>query len=256
MSLKQTNTEIRVRAARARIDKAFPGAFRDGALWSYAKPIDVEAVICELFKSDKIAIDFRSVDNLSEHRAHELLRSDYGFANAAARSNSPKLGFLHVSTERIIVFTNPCRGAASELFSRAHEAGHIIAEFIVKIRSRTQTNMFEAPFVENHDDGLESFADADLADDEITPALRTRLKLLHAESDARLREVIANSTGSELLAPMNLVREMGRDGGQGLEDRLMERFGLSRTAARYRIADIFPAVATTPIRGGAPSKSA
>jgi hypothetical protein len=240
VSTGQTNTEKRLLAARGNVERAFPFDRRDHKLWEY--PLDVEELVrLELFKLS-VAVEFRSVKGLTTSTARALLR-DIGAAAAPSVVDAPLLGFLWSSTSRVVIFTNPDRGEASERFTRAHEAGHLIVELLDRYRRARQASLFDAPapVSEVHDDPRENFVGGDVDERDGTEAdsFRARVRALRARADASLRETIANSTGIELLAPLDLVREMGRDGRDGLVDRLMERFGISRTAANLRVGEVF-----------------
>jgi len=156
----------------------------------------------------------------------------------------PLAGFTYAGGNLVIVFLETRHGKDFELFTLAHEAGHIAIEYLPKLQARNQLTLFgesATPISAYFHRGLPEDLLAGRVDHAKTmSSVKMSLDARQASGDAWLREVKANACAAELLAPASAVRERLRS-IQGDADRvaaMRQSFGLSRSAAQIRLREL------------------
>lgn len=183
---------------------------------------------------------FETVPALTERLAATVLRERHRWIKACDDSDDPLLGFLVANEHGAVVFSNPANGPASELFTKAHELGHLALEHLPRLPPSSQGGLFGAggfTHTISRRDGADSIPveGANLA--------RTANKSLHdlkAREEGRQRERFAHLFACELLAPVAEVAELVRGNADetAITAEVMAKFGLSRYATRILLKDL------------------
>ena len=144
----------------------------------------------------------------------------------------------------VIIFSDRQYGEPAHRFTLAHEAGHLFREFVRDIEVERQGALFGAPpapklMVARDPPGyVRRGLDAPAED---AAALTSEYKRRNRSPEG-LREIKADGFAAELLAPFGEVQRVLRE-NPGRErdeyvDLLRARFGVSRTMARVRLAEL------------------
>lgn len=210
-------------------------------LLQFPRPIEVIAPL--IFPSK-----FESIEGLTERRAADRLRTRHRWDGelATATGDDQYLGLLVANDQRAVIFSNPDRGSAAELFTKAHELGHLALEHLPRLPASNQQDLLGGmpkPVITAKRDS------ADTIPTEYSigaPARSTQeLGRVKASMEERRKETYANLFACEFLAPLDRIGEFARpyiDGPEvderGVVEAFMAQFGLSRMAATILLDDL------------------
>ncbi len=187
------------------------------------------------------AVSFEYHKELSVGRVVEVLGDVY---RADARSllkygDGPLAGFTYGSRDAAVVFATTTYGEPFVRFTLAHEAGHILKEYLPWLEQQDQQTLFGGPggFYARRDPPGHLLAGSNM--DGKAEGWQEQVARLKARR-AFKREVIANICAAELLAPWRQVRTLVAklDPAQDPVRALQDHFGLSRKAATIRLQEL------------------
>jgi hypothetical protein len=157
--------------------------------------------------------------------------------------DGPLAGYSFARGEMAVVFSDPQYGDGFERFTIAHEASHIVVEYLPLLAKSRQPELFggsgePALYARRDPPGHMFGGNADQVGS--ATGVPEGYAELQADRSAWLREVIANACAAELLAPH---REVGRYLSSLPADadrtaHMQSRFGLSRRAAEVRLSEL------------------
>lgn len=171
----------------------------------------------EVIAAALMPVSFESVAGLETGRVGEILSRQYGVHPRLLPQGPSRrvLGYLVILGGMAVVFSENKFGAECERFTRAHELGHIVTEYL-PLRAATRHS-------------------AHLQREDASDSLRT----FSLSCANRRREAIANIFAAELLAPVREVDELSRHCEiPEVLARVESRFGISRSASRIRLSDL------------------
>lgn len=202
-------------------------------------PRQVEEVLGAALEA---AVTFETVRDLAPSKVAEMLAQKYSVEPDADLANDHELlwGFTYATEKRVVVFTEEALDPEWELFTKAHELGHIVAEYLPALAASKNGDLFAkktfVPIYRRDPPG--HVASAAGASAEVKGDLREQRAALDVQEATRKREATANSIAAEFLAPASEVRRLARESGQDLVARARKQFGLSRGAAEIRINEV------------------
>lgn len=198
--------------------------------------------ICSILQLAVPGFSSYRVPDLTSRKVVEHLREIYGIDGTKLLENgdAPLGGFTYAAQGRVIVFVETSHGPAFELFTWAHEAGHIAKEFL-PLLNPPQLDIFAPPppppyFAHRCSvDVIRGAGGFGFTDRE----QEARFRAGHLEAKSRERETIANSIAAALLAPADAVRQVIREAPSTEPSRLLQKkFGLSASAAEIRLKEL------------------
>lgn len=202
-------------------------------------PRPVEDLLCAV-----LPVSFESHAALDARTIVDVLGDVYGVDHREllADGNPAFAGYTFARGERAVVFSDPQFGEGFERFTRAHEAGHLVVEYLPILTRAGQVSLFggeEAPTTYARRDPAGHLFLGDGAAAPGADTLDDYLRL-RADHSAWLREVVANGFAAELLAPHRGVRELllALPTDADRAEAVRTRFGLSSRAAEVRLADL------------------
>ena len=204
-----------------------------------AFPRSVEDLLCAV-----LPVSFESHSALDARTIVDVLGDVYGVDHREllADGNPAFAGYTFARGERAVVFSDPRHGEGFERFTRAHEAGHLVVEYLPILARAGQTSLFggeaaPATYARRDPVGHLFLGDGPAASGAVN---RDDYLRLRADQSAWLREVVANGFAAELLAPYRGVCELlvALPPDADSAEALRTRFGLSYRAAEVRLADL------------------
>ena len=197
-----------------------------------------------------VPVAFETIRELSPSKVAEHLAKKYGIEPDAslAKDNEPLWGFTFATEKRVVVFTEAALEPEWDLFTKAHELGHVVAEYLPELAKSKNGDLFAkttsfTPIYRRDPPG--HFAAA--AGAELKADLREQRLAADELASLRKREAIANSIAAELLAPASEVRRLAREDRQALVARMRATFGLSRRAAEVRLDEVLGHAGAAPL---------
>jgi hypothetical protein len=212
-------------AAADRLDPELRGSF----------PRSVEVLACAM-----LPVAFESHAYLRLSTVADLLQRLFGVEcdELLAQGDEELAGYVFARGGHAVIFSDPQYGEGFERFTRAHEAAHLVIEYLPAWWRSQQPLLFGGTDSEKHffacrDPRQNIFLGGRVGSAEGSFGIAGGTKHW-------LREVVANACAAELLAP---YREIARVAAEATpEDDLVElvraRFGLSRRAAEIRLIDL------------------
>lgn len=211
-------------------------SFDPSLLEIFPRPIE------ELLSAD-FTVAFESVQDLTARKVVEILRSRYrvDHEELLTDGDTALAGYTFACGDFAVVFSESGLGEEFQLFTKAHEAGHLVVEYWPMLAAADQMALFGSssePSLFARRDPLGHIFIGSVKEDSAPSPLDIRQ--LRADHDQWLREVIANGFAAELLAP---YREVGQVVAKLPQDadavrELQSRFGLSKAAAQVRLSDL------------------
>lgn len=204
-------------------------------------PRPIEAIVPLVFPAK-----FESVAGLTERLAADILRTRHRWDGGLATGEDRHLGLLVANDQRAVIFSSPDHGSAAELFTKAHELGHLALEHLPRLPASNQQDLFgdvPKPVTTAKRDGADTIP---TEYDAVAPPTPVRdLGRMKANSEERRKETYANLFACEFLAPLDRIGEFARSYvyGQQIDERslveaFMARFGLSRMASTILLDDL------------------
>lgn len=207
-----------------------------GLLSKFPRPVEDLLCACAAF-----TVSVERVRRLTERAVQDVLRTQYGVSHEG-RDDTPLAGYCWAQGRLAVIFANPDYGPESELFTLAHEAGHLVVEHLPTLAAPGQASLFGESagpgfFATRDPPGHLFVGDSTPVGEGAGAASHAQLKKDRARW---LREVVANGFAAELLAPHRELRRVVahiEDAARRVE-LVRQTFGLSRTAAGIRLAEL------------------
>jgi len=227
------------RNAEQEVDALLQAVARQDASLLDVFPRPVEDLLTTVF-----AVAFESYRNLSGRAIVEILRSIYRIENDELLENgdAPLAGYTFARGDFAVIFSESSFGEDFERFTKAHEAGHLVIEYWPRVANSKQPTLFgvePGPVLYARRDPRSHIfmSGSEERSEGVSPDDYRRLR---ADHEAWLREVKANGFAAELLAPHREVRQVvaGLPFGVRRVAAVRSRFGLSRSAAEIRLAEL------------------
>jgi Zn-dependent peptidase ImmA (M78 family) len=231
-------------AFRARVQKA------SADLLQY--PVSFSALTIMMSETYPLAV--HEIEALDIDKIAAAIRRRGGTFTATTLDRYTALaGFLYAHRGGGMIFIERGDSEERRKFSLAHELGHFLNEYYEPIYLKYEASNTVPLFAEEQTAAMQQVVAARCSERDIygdgerivKPSLeeetRKLIETVRAENAARFNEVRANLFAAEVLMPLEECRRLEQQclaGRADIVEAVMQRFGVSRQAATYRVQEL------------------